>query len=66
MSPFFDEEPFFAYCQGAPREWALKNPVKPIPLFTISRGGPEIITAQRAAYRWHKDTPGKGGTVRLL
>ena len=44
-----DLHAFFAYCQIAPREWTRENPVKPIPLFRISRGVPEIITAQCAA-----------------
>jgi hypothetical protein len=44
-----DLHAFFAYCQTAPREWTRENPIKPIPLFKISRGLPEIITAQHAA-----------------
>jgi integrase len=44
-----DLHAFFTYCQAAPRQWTCENPVKPIPLFRISRGVPEIITAQCAA-----------------
>ena len=40
---------FFAFCQGAPRAWTRENPVAPIPAFKLSRGLPQIITAQTAA-----------------
>ena len=43
-----DMHAFFAWCQAAPREWARENPVKAIPKFKISRGVPEIISANTA------------------
>ena len=43
-----DLHAFFAYCQAAPREWSRENPVKPIPKFRITRGIPDIVTAETA------------------
>lgn len=44
-----DLHAFFAWCQAAPREWTRDNPVAAIPKFKISRGVPEIISADTAA-----------------
>lgn len=44
-----DLNAFFAYCGHPLRSWTRENPVKPIQKFKVSRGVPEIITAQRAA-----------------
>jgi hypothetical protein len=40
---------FFTFCLTAPRKWVRENPVTPIPAFHISKGLPEIITAEKAA-----------------
>ena len=40
---------FFSYCKSAPRCWTRENPVAAIPVFKITRGLPEILTAQTTA-----------------
>ena len=40
---------FFTFCMKQPRQWVRENPVAPIEAFKVSRGLPEILTAQKAA-----------------
>lgn len=40
---------FFTFCQSAPREWCRNNPVASIDKFKISRGVPEILSADTCA-----------------
>lgn len=40
---------FFAFCQAPMRGWTRQNPATALPSFKLSRGLPEIITAQKAA-----------------
>src|ERR1019366_9059666 len=43
-----DLSAFFAWCGAAPRRWAAENPVLSIPKFKLTRGVPEILTADQA------------------
>lgn len=40
---------FFRYCAAAPRRWRADNPISAITKFKISRGIPQIISADTAA-----------------
>ena len=43
-----DLHAFFGFCVSVPREWTRANPVTPIPVYKISRGLPEILSANKA------------------
>ena len=40
---------FFEFARTEPRRWCLDNPAKPLPKFSISRGIPEIVSAEKIA-----------------